>query len=73
VSLVLGILLVCTLATGGTVVTMLMLQLPERQEMDMMMMREQEARNQADVARQEAEVARQEAEAARRRNGADGP
>jgi hypothetical protein len=66
-SFALGVLLLCSLATGGTLVAMLMMQLPERDEMDHLMMRELEARNQADVARQEAEVARQEAEAARQR------
>lgn len=62
-----AVLFVCSLTTGGTVVTLLMLQLPERQEMDLMMMQEQRARQEADVARQEAEVARQAADEARRR------
>jgi hypothetical protein len=82
-TLVLGVLLLCTLATGGTLVAMLMFQLSGQRHMDLILFAEQQARRQAEQAQQHAEAARLDAEEAMRRlqreleaarkNGENGP
>jgi hypothetical protein len=83
---VLAILLVCSIAIGGTMSLMTMLQLPDRREMLMIREEERAMREQAEAARrealaaaerekqarQQAEQALREAEAARKQGG-DGP
>jgi hypothetical protein len=71
-TLVFAVLFLCTLATGGTLVTMLMIQLPEQQHMEVLMMQERDARQQAEAARQDAEEARRRLEVAKK-NGENGP
>ena len=67
---ILGVLLLCSLAIGGTFVTMLIVRLPERPDIQQVLLHEQQARRQAEQAQREAEVARrrleQELEAARK-------
>ena len=64
------ILLLCSLAVGGTFTTVLLLQMPRQQEMQMPLLREQDARRQAQEAQRQAEAATQralrDAEATRR-------
>lgn len=55
---ILGVLLLCSVATGGTFVTMLMMQLPEQHRMQQILLEEQHARRQAEAARLDAEEAR---------------
>jgi hypothetical protein len=62
----LGILLLCTLATGGTIIAMLMSQLSGQRHMDLILLSEQNARRQAELAQQKAESARLDAEEASR-------
>jgi hypothetical protein len=61
---ILGVVLVCSFATGGTLVTMLMFQLPEQQQLEQVLLHEQHARRQAEKAQQDAEAARRAVEAA---------
>ncbi len=64
---VFAVLFFSSLATGGTLVTMLMVHLPQQEDMEVLMMQERDARQEAEVARQAAEIARLDAEEARRR------
>ena len=63
---ILGVLLLCSLATGGTLVTMLMIQLPEQRQMQQVVLFEQQARRAAEAAQRQAEAAKLDAEEARR-------
>jgi hypothetical protein len=65
-TLVLGLLLSCSLATGGTVIALLMVDLPEQREMHQNLDFERHARRAAEQAQRKAEDAKLEAEEARR-------
>jgi hypothetical protein len=66
VSFILAVLLICSVAIGGTFVAVLLMQLPHQNEMQMLLLREQDSRRQAEQAKQRAEQALREAEAAKR-------
>jgi hypothetical protein len=66
VSLCLALLLLCSLAIGGTTVGLMMANLPGRFDFLMPWARERAAREAAEIARQEAIQAMQDAEAARK-------
>ena len=68
ISLVLGIMLVCSVVVGGTVNLLLMLEMPGQREL---MMRAEEERDRAEVERAHAEKVRREFEA--KKNGENGP
>ena len=62
-------MLVCTLATGGTFIGLLLLELPGQRDLQVQLRNEQNARQIAERANQafhEADLARQAAEEARR-------
>src|SRR5207253_2316181 len=65
VSFALAILLVSFLAIGGTVGLMVLMQLPDQQELEVLRDHERAAREQAQAAQQRAEEALQQVDAAR--------
>jgi hypothetical protein len=64
---ILGVLFLCSLATGGTFVALLMKALPEQRQMEEVVRFEQHARRAAEQAQRQAESAKIDAEEARRR------
>jgi len=66
VSFVLAVLLVCALAVGGTFVVVLMVQAPDRREMQLLMERERAMRERAEQAERMRQQTERQLEAARK-------